>query len=62
MPRILVESNDDEAMANRLIELLQNPEKAKKMGELGREMVEEKFSCAAQLEKTIELYEREIHR
>ncbi len=58
----LVESNDDEAMANRLFELLQNPEKAKKMGELGRKKVEEDFSCASQLEKTINLYECEINR
>ncbi len=54
----LVESNDEAAMANRLSELFQNPEKAKKMGELGRKTVEEKFSCAAQLEKTIKLYSR----
>lgn len=53
----LVESDDDEAMANYLINLLQNPEKARRMGEAGREIVEEKFSCAAQLEKTLELYE-----
>ncbi len=53
----LVESDDDEAMANRLVELLQNPEKARRMGESGREIVEDKFSCAAQLEKTLELYE-----
>jgi glycosyltransferase involved in cell wall biosynthesis len=56
----LVESNDDEAMANRLSELLQNPEKAREMGEFGRKIVEENFSCAAQLEKTIELYERKL--
>ena len=54
----LVESNDDETMANRLIELLQNPEKAKKMGEKGKKIVEEKFSCATQLEKTLKLYGR----
>lgn len=53
----LVESDDDEAMADHLIKLLQNPEKARKMGEAGRAIVEEKFSCAAQLEKTLELYE-----
>ncbi len=56
----LVESNDDAAMANRLSELLQNPEKAKKMGELGRKTIEENFSCRAQLEKTLKLYERKF--
>lgn len=54
----LVESNDDAAMANRLFELLQNPEKAREMGELGRKTVEENFSCAAQLRNVSELYRR----
>lgn len=58
----LVASDDDAAMANRLTELLQNHAKAKQMGELGRKKVEANFSCAAQLEKTIKLYEREINR
>ncbi len=53
----LVESDDDEALANRLIELLENPEKAGIMGENGRNRVEENFSLSAQLEKTLELYE-----
>lgn len=52
----LVESDDDEAMANRLIELLENEEKAQNFGVKGREIVEEKFSCAAQLENTLKLY------
>ncbi len=51
-----VESDDDEAMANRLIELLENEEKVRKFGAKGREIVEEKFSCAAQLENTLKLY------
>ena len=53
----LVESDDDEAMANRLIELLQNTEKARKMGEKGRTIIKEKFSDEARLKKTLELYE-----
>ncbi len=52
----LVESDDDEAMANHLIELLENEEKSQKFGMKGREIVEEKFSCAAQLENTLKLY------
>ncbi len=56
----LVESDDDKTMANRLIELLENPERAKQFGLRGRQIVEEKFSCAAQLENTLELYEREL--
>ncbi len=54
----LVESNDDEAMANRLTELLQNSEKARKMGELGRKTVEENFSSVAQLNNVLTLYRR----
>jgi len=54
----LVEADDDEAMANRLLELLQNPELAEKLGNRGRERVEKNFSLAAQLEKTSELYEK----
>lgn len=53
----LVAANDDQAMANRLIELLENPGKAKAMGVKGRKIVEEKFSVAAQIEKTLTLYE-----
>jgi len=53
----LVESNDEETMANRLIELLENEKKAKRFGKEGRKIVEEKFSCATQIEKTLELYQ-----
>jgi len=52
----LVESDDAEMLANYLIELLQDEAKARKFGARGREIVEEKFSCAAQLEKTLRLY------
>jgi glycosyltransferase involved in cell wall biosynthesis len=54
----LVQSGDDKKMAERIISLLQEPEKARAMGQQGRQVVEEKFSCAAQLERTEELYDR----
>ena len=54
----LVPSDDDAAMAERIILLLQNPERAKAMGERGREIVRERFSCEMQLQKTLELYDR----
>lgn len=54
----LVPSGDDEAMAARLIALLREPERARLMGQRGRLRVEQKFSCAAQLENTLRLYER----
>ncbi len=52
----LVESDDDTALANRLLELLTNEEKTLRFGDRARKTVEQKFSLAAQLEKTLELY------
>ena len=53
----LVPSGDDAAMAARLIGLMREPEKARAMGAAGRRVVEEKFSCKAQLTQTEELYD-----
>jgi L-malate glycosyltransferase len=54
----LVSSGDDAAMAERIISLLHDPEKARSMGNNGKRVVEEKFSCEAQLAQTESLYER----
>ena len=54
----LVEAGDDETMAARLISLLNEPERARLMGEQGRQTIEQKFSCAAQLKNTLSLYQR----
>jgi glycosyltransferase involved in cell wall biosynthesis len=54
----LVAAGDDEAMAARIVSLLQDPERARAMGERGRRIVREKFSCEAQFERTHELYSR----
>jgi glycosyltransferase involved in cell wall biosynthesis len=53
----LVESDDDAALANRLLELLQDADKAQAMGKRGREIAENEFSTAAQLQKTLKLYD-----
>ena len=53
----LVNSNDDESMARHLIDLLQDDSKSKEMGRKGRAIIEEKFSPAAQLQRTLELYQ-----
>lgn len=58
----LVAAGDDEAMASRISSLLQEPERAREMGEAGRRRVREMFSCEAQLERTLELYERLLAR
>jgi len=54
----LVQSGDDKTMAERIISLLSEPEKARAMGSQGRQVVEERFSCAAQLKRTEQLYDR----
>jgi glycosyltransferase involved in cell wall biosynthesis len=58
----VVAPGDDEAMAARIVSLLQDPERACEMGRRGRAVVEEKFSCAAQLERTERLYEKLLER
>jgi L-malate glycosyltransferase len=52
----IVPSGDFDAMANRIIFLLSNPERARAMGRKGKLVVSEKFSCETQLERTEELY------
>ncbi len=54
----LTPPGDYETMASRITELLRNPERARSMGERGRQIVERKFSPAAQLAKTERLYGR----
>lgn len=53
----LVASGDDRMMAERIVALLNDPARAREMGERGRRVVEEKFSCEAQLERTERLYD-----
>jgi glycosyltransferase involved in cell wall biosynthesis len=53
----LVPPGDDEQMAVRMIELLRDPKRARAMGELGRLVVDEKFSCERHLQNTLELYD-----
>jgi glycosyltransferase involved in cell wall biosynthesis len=54
----VVAAGDDAAMADRIVSLLNDGERAREMGERGRRVVVEKFSCEAQLRRTVELYER----
>ena len=56
----LVASGDDVTFAERVISLLREPEKARAMGRRGREIVEQKFSCAVQLERTQQMYDRAL--
>lgn len=52
----LVESGDEQKMAERILYLLETPEIARAFGERGRRVVEERFSMKAQLENTAALY------
>ena len=54
----IVNSGDDRKMAARIVSLLREPERARAMGRMGRDVVERKFSERAQLEDTKALYER----
>jgi L-malate glycosyltransferase len=58
----LVSSGDDAQMAARIISLLRDPDKGRRMGENGARVVKEKFSCAAQLARTESLYERLLQK
>jgi glycosyltransferase involved in cell wall biosynthesis len=53
----IVSASDDEGMADRIAQLLRDPKRARAMGERGRIVVTEKFSCAAQLAGIEQLYE-----
>jgi glycosyltransferase involved in cell wall biosynthesis len=43
---LLVEPRDVEGLAKAIVELLKNPEKSRKMGERGRQLVETKYNWA----------------
>jgi len=53
----VVASGDDAKMADRLIQVLSDDERARVMGALGRSVVAEKFSSDRHLKNTLELYE-----
>lgn len=58
----IVPAGDYETMAARIVTLLREPERARAIGERGRSVVIEKFSCEAQLEQTAALYDRLLAR
>ena len=54
----LVNSGDDEAMADRILRLLNDPARVREMGLKGRRLVEQRFSREALVSKTESLYAR----
>ena len=53
----IVASGDDEKMAARIIDLLNEPERGCRMGERGKLIAAQKFSCDRHLQNTLELYD-----
>jgi L-malate glycosyltransferase len=53
----VVPAGDDEKMAERIIQLLNDPARARMMGERGKMIVAEKFSCDRHLRNTLDLYD-----
>jgi glycosyltransferase involved in cell wall biosynthesis len=58
----LVPAGDDEALAGRIVSLLHDPDRARSMGDRGRALIENQFSCEAQLQRTEALYRRLLDR
>ena len=54
----LVASADPAALAEGIIELLSKPERAERMARRGRELVRQKFSIDAMVDKNIEVYQQ----
>ena len=52
----LVAAGDDEHMAEHIVSLLTNAERARAMGEAGQRVVNEKFSCQKQVQNIESLY------
>jgi glycosyltransferase involved in cell wall biosynthesis len=57
-----VASGDDEKMAARIIDLLNEPERGRAMGARGKSVAAEKFSCDRHLQNTLELYHELLQR
>ena len=57
----LIPAGDDNALADRVIELLADPEAAASMGERGRARAEEHFSLDLLVERTVRLYEETLN-
>ena len=58
----LVRPGDSDAMADRIIRLLQHDERRKAMGAQGRAIALAKFSCESQLMRTEAIYDRLLNR
>lgn len=57
---LIVENNSPDALARGWLELARDPERARAMGQRGREAVEMKFNAAAMAEATLAIYRRYV--
>ena len=57
----LVESEDPEAIADRILALLGQPERAKAMGSQGRRIVEANFTAQAMISRLASVYDSVLH-
>jgi len=55
---LLVASNDPSALAARIIEMLQNPQRSKDMAQQARINIERHFSSGTMLKNTLQIYEQ----
>ena len=53
----LVPIGDSQALARKILFLLNNPDKAKEMGQMGRKMVKEKFNQQKTINKIIKFWQ-----
>jgi len=57
---LLVPSGDEKALSNAIIDILSNKEKAKKMGELSRSIVEKRFTVELMAKGILDVYHKAI--
>ena len=58
----LVESHNPEALADKIVGILQNPQQAKRMAQQARSNIERNFSAEGMLKKTLQIYEQYSRR
>jgi len=58
----LVESNDAQALAGRIIDVLKDPQHSKLMAKEARANIEEKFSVGQMLQETLKVYDEQYSR
>lgn len=56
----LVPPHDHEETAHRMMDLLDNPEKARKMGSAGRKMIEERLNIKNSTSKLVKIYDETV--